>query len=146
MANPDRGADQLDEARCAHAGRTVSHPRVRRIPTRSYLTEAVALWNCSLVAVSPWTAAMRVGDRPSSFNFFANETVEGCGGPNGASLFGTKKRSPWNTTRSAGSQAITISFACGFGPMSMSSSLRVLSSSTRLPFSSSRNSGFRGLA
>jgi hypothetical protein len=102
------------------------------------------LRNCSTVAVAPCTAAIFRTGRFNSRSFFAKETVAGCGGPKGASLAGTKNMSPWNTTFSAGSQAMTICLACGFGPMSISSSRRLPSSIVRRPFSSSRNSGLRG--
>ena len=155
MAEPDRGADHLDDSRSAHdCNPVVAEPDCKssaggaEMPRRS-APSSRSQWRPGTARSSPYRRARprcARRARPSSLSFFTKETVDGCGGPNGASLLGTKNRSPWNTTFSAGSQAMTISRACGFGPMSMSSSLRVLSSSTRLPFSISRNSRLARLA
>src|SRR5687767_4738309 len=65
-------------------------------------TDAVASLNCAIVAVSPCTEAIFSADSPSSRSFLAKDAVDGCGGPNGASLLGTQHKSPWNTTLSSG--------------------------------------------
>src|SRR6188474_1430713 len=42
-------------------------------------TDAVALLNCAIVAVSPWTEAIFSADSPNSRSFFAKDAVDGCG-------------------------------------------------------------------